>query len=83
MIKNESGDLYIGITENLNNRLNYHNSNKGAEFTKRKSKFKIVFSEQYETLTQARKREIQLKKWSRIKKEFLIEKFSKGLVTKI
>ena len=82
MIKNDFGKLYIGITESLKNRLFYHNSKMGSEFTKGKAKFHLVFSEEYKTLKEARQREIQIKKWSRIKKEFLIDRYKKGLETK-
>lgn len=83
MIKNSSGKLYIGVTENLVNRLHYHNTKQSANFTKYKSKFEIVFNEKYQTLAEARKREIQIKKWRREKKENLIKRFSAGLSTKI
>ena len=83
MIKNSSGKLYIGVTENLNKRLYYHNTKQGANFTKYKSKFEIVFEEKYQTLTEARKREIQIKKWRREKKEILIKRFVSGLPTKL
>jgi predicted GIY-YIG superfamily endonuclease len=33
---------------------------------------KLVYTEEYETLTEARHREMQLHKWSRVKKEKLI-----------
>ncbi len=69
MIKNSSGKLYVGVTEELNKRLYYHNTKQGANFTKYKSKFKMVFYEKYLNLTEARKREIQIKKWRREKKE--------------
>ena len=61
--------LYVGITENPKARLYYHNSKMGAEFTKGKAKFYLVFSEKYNTLNEARKREIQIKKWRRDKKK--------------
>ena len=83
MIKNQYNKLYIGVTENLKNRLYYHNTKQGAQFTKSKSKFSIVFSEEYPILADARKREIQIKKWRRGKKELLIERFRKGLATKL
>ena len=83
MIKNQYDKLYIGITENLKNRLYYHNTKQGAQFTKSKNKFSMVFSEEYPTLADARKREIQIKKWRRDKKELLIERFGKGLPTKL
>lgn len=83
MIKNDFGKLYIGITESLEDRLNYHNSRLGAQFTKGKAKFKLVFTEKYETLAEARHREIQIKKWRRDKKELLIKRYSLNLPTKL
>lgn len=81
--KNYSGKLYIGVTEDLNKRLYYHNTKQGANFTKYKSGFKLVFSEQYQTLAEARKREIQIKKWRREKKDNLIKRFVTGLPTNL
>ena len=83
MIKNRYGDLYIGITDNPERRLKYHNENRGALYTKRESKFEIVFFEKYSYLAEARKREVQIKKWRRDKKEILIQKYKTGLETKI
>ena len=82
MLSNSYGDLYTGITDDPQQRLKYHNSRRGALFTKRDSKFEIVFLEQYPTLAQARKREIQIKKWRREKKELLIGRYQKNLETK-
>jgi putative endonuclease len=82
MLKNPFGDLYIGVTENPDKRLKYHNENRGAQFTKRENKFEIVFLEEYLSFAQARKREIQIKKWRREKKEILIERYRNGLATK-
>jgi putative endonuclease len=67
--------LYIGVTKNPNQRLIYHNQKRGANFTKRKQ-FKVVYLEEHPSLSSARLREIQIKKWSRKKKEILIEKES-------
>ena len=83
MIKNKYDKLYVGVTTNLKDRLYYHNTRQGAQFTKSKSKFSIVFHEQYNTLAEARKREIQIKKWRRDKKELIIERFQNGLPTKL
>ena len=83
IIKNQYGKLYVGITGNLQERLYYHNTKQGAQFTKSKSKFYLVFSEQYVTLVEARKREIQIKKWRRDKKELLIDRFRQVLSTKL
>lgn len=91
MIKNSSNKLYVGVTENPEKRLQTHNSKRGAQYTSTalgtstntSTNFKIVFLEEYENLQQARKREIQIKKWSRSKKEMLIERYKNNLPTKI
>ncbi len=82
MIKNSEGLLYVGVSEDLNKRMHYHNTNQGAEFTKNQNSFHLVFSEGYETLEEARKREVQIKKWRRDKKELLIQRYSERLQTK-
>ena len=83
MIKNDFEKLYVGITEDPKARLYYHNSKMGAEFTKGKAKFRIVFIEEQGNLAEARKREIQIKKWRRDKKEMLIDLHNKGISTKL
>lgn len=90
MLQNSYGDLYVGITDNPQQRLKYHNEKRGALFTKRdpiyseqgRGRFGIVFLEKHATLADVRKREIQIKKWRREKKEMLIERYKKGLPTK-
>ncbi|MEK7565333.1 MAG: GIY-YIG nuclease family protein [Patescibacteria group bacterium] len=82
IIKNNFNKLYIGISENPEKRLKFHNTKSGAIFTK-SGHYKIIFKEEYSNLKEARQREIQIKKWSRKKKEFLIEKYKKNLPTKI
>ena len=82
MIKNSIDQLYIGITEDPSARTLTHNSKQGAKYTKYNPNFKIVFLEKHKSLTEARKREIQIKKWRREKKEVLIGKYQRGLETK-
>lgn len=82
MIQNDLNDLYIGISENPEKRLVTHNQNSGADFTKRSNKFRIVFLEKYNDIKSARTREIQIKKWSRKKKDFLISLYKEGIETK-
>lgn len=83
MIKNKNNKLYIGVSANPEQRLLYHNTKQGAEFTKNNANFSIVFLEEYPTLTKARQREIQIKKWRREKKEILIDRYNKNLPTKL
>lgn len=83
MIKDDRENLYIGVTDNPQRRLFEHNSKRGASYTKTKDLFRIVFLEEHLTLASSRSREIQLKKWRRDKKEFLIQRYQQGLPTKI
>jgi putative endonuclease len=64
--------LYIGVTETLDQRIDTHNTGKGAEWIKAHPNARLVHFEPHATLRSARKREIQIKKWSRAKKEALI-----------
>ena len=83
MIRNKGNKLYIGVTKNPASRIYDHNRKAGSQFTENNPSFGIVFLEKYTDLAQARKREIQIKKWRRDKKDELVRKYSLGLETKI
>jgi putative endonuclease len=68
----KSGNLYIGATTNLDQRCKEHFAGKACRTTKIDPPVALVYSEIYETYTDARKREAQVKRWSRAKKEALI-----------
>ena len=72
ILRTVSNTLYIGVTQNLDQRLSTHNSGKGAEWVKANRDAHLVYCESHTTLGSARKREMQLKNWSRAKKEALI-----------
>jgi len=63
---------YVGITNDLEKRVILHNSGKGSKYLLSKLPVKLVYSEKHINKSEARIREIQLKGWSRIKKEKLI-----------
>jgi putative endonuclease len=67
-----SGALYIGSTVSLTQRLADHTSSKGGRTTRLDPPIAFLRLEHYSTLTAARHREAQLKRWSRAKKEALI-----------
>ncbi len=64
--------LYVGSCNNIEEREKRHNNGEGAQYTKVRRPVKIIYYEAFETLLAARRREIQVKKWSRVKKENLI-----------
>jgi putative endonuclease len=60
--------LYCGITKDLKNREALHNAGKGSSYVRSRGGGKIVYTEKYKTLSQALHREIEVKKWTRVKK---------------
>jgi putative endonuclease len=68
----KSGNLYIGTTTDLDQRCKEHFAGKACRTTKIDPPVALVHSETYETYSGARKREAQVKRWSRAKKEALI-----------
>ena len=72
ILRLKSGQLYIGSTTDLDRRVKAHYSGKACRTTKLDSPFKIVYSESLPTFSDARKREAQIKRWTRAKKEALV-----------
>lgn len=72
--------LYIGVTDNLERRIEEHRTGINPGFTNKYNCHKLVYYEVYSDINQAIDREKQLKKWSRAKKDFLIDKVNKERV---
>jgi len=66
------GTLYSGSTNDLTARAATHNSGRGAKYTAGRRPVRIVYSEEHESRSSAQRREHQLKRWKRVKKEALI-----------
>lgn len=65
---------YVGITTNPKERLDEHNKGEGSRFAVIQGPFTLEYvSEAFEGKSAARKREVQIKKWTREKKEKLIK----------
>ncbi|NOS68182.1 MAG: GIY-YIG nuclease family protein [Candidatus Peribacteraceae bacterium] len=67
------GSLYAGTCLDLKAREAKHNDGTGAKYTRSRSPVKIVYHEKFKTLGQARRREAEIKKWTKSKKEELAE----------
>jgi len=67
--------LYIGVTNHLKRRLEEHSVpiESSGQFTNKYNCKYLIYHEHYNSIETAIKREKQLKKWSRIKKETLIK----------
>ena len=68
-----SGAIYIGASEDLEQRLNDHASGQACRTTQLDPTIAILRIESFPTFCEARTREAQLKRWSRSKKEALIK----------
>lgn len=65
--------LYCGYTKDLKQRELDHNSGKGSKYVHAHGGGKIVHSEEFSTLSEALKREAEVKLWPRSKKLELIK----------
>lgn len=68
--------LYIGVTNNMVRRLEEHQSGAFNGYTKKFQVHKLVYFETFEDVRNAIDREKQLKRWSRVKKNALIERLN-------
>lgn len=64
--------LYVGSTNDIEKRLETHNTGKGAKYTRGRTPVVLRHVEQFATKGEALKREAQLKKLSRAKKQALM-----------
>jgi putative endonuclease len=69
----DRGTLYTGQTNNLEKRMAVHKSGKGAKYLRSFKSFELVYTEEVSTLSQALKREAEIKKWPRQKKLELVK----------
>ena len=61
--------LYVGCTNDLAKRIKQHNESKrGAHYTKIRRPVVLKYSEEYNNLKDARRREREIKGWPRKKK---------------
>ena len=65
--------LYVGITNDLRERLCEHNAGEGVAWTRRRRPVELVFAEKHPDKSSARRREIELKGWRKEKKLALVQ----------
>lgn len=66
------GTYYTGSAKDLNQRLGKHASGRGARYTAGRLPVRLVYSEPFESMSEAQKREWAIKKMTRAGKEALI-----------
>jgi len=77
MVRCRDGSLYVGITNDLEERIREHNWGVKSRFTAKRKPVALVWCEELPTREVARKRERRIKGWGREKKLDLIERFER------
>ncbi len=60
--------LYTGITNDLEQRISKHETGTGAKYTRGRGPFTIVYTEKCKDRSEASKRELEIKSYSKEKK---------------
>jgi len=69
----KDGSFYIGSTNDIEARFKDHVEGRGARYTKSHKPLKIIYKEEFATKSKALKREAEIKKWPKRRKEKLIQ----------
>lgn len=64
----EDGSLYTGYSNHVEQRFSDHKNGKGGHYTSSHKPVKLIYQEQFNTQSEALKREKQIKSWNRKKK---------------
>ena len=73
ILKCSDNSFYTGSTDDLARRMTEHTTNHGGNYTRSKGPVVLAYHEEYDSEFEARKRELQIKGWSRKKKQALID----------
>jgi putative endonuclease len=73
ILKCSDDSFYVGQTSDLEKRIETHNAGNGPKYTSVRRPVSLLYFESYNSQNEAVKREKQLKKWSRAKKQALID----------
>jgi putative endonuclease len=67
------GTYYTGSTQDIERRLYEHQNGLGANYTRKRLPVRLVFCQEFSSISDAFYREQQIKNWSQEKKRALIE----------
>ncbi len=73
IVRCTDGSLYTGYARDPKARTRAHNSGRGARYTSGRRPVRLVYSEAFETLSEALRREYELKQWTRAEKQDLVK----------
>ncbi len=73
ILSNKSRTIYVGVTNDLESRVASHKAGIGSEFTNKYRINRLVYFEDFASVTEAIAREKEIKTWIRCRKLALIE----------
>ena len=74
IVRCSDGTLYTGYARDPEARVKVHNAGRGARYTSGRRPVRLVYAESFESVGDALRREMSLKRWSRAEKEILISR---------
>jgi predicted GIY-YIG superfamily endonuclease len=72
IVRCADGSLYTGCARDPKQRVDVHNAGRGARYTSGRLPVRLVYSERCASQGDALRREYEVKRWTRRKKEALI-----------
>ena len=81
IVRCSDNTLYAGVTKDIGRRVAEHNTNDklGARYTQSRRPVTLVYEEGSESRSQASKRELEIKRLTKKRKEFLIAEYTRSL----
>jgi len=74
LLRCTDNSLYCGQTKDLQRRVKEHNDDDSkSKYTRARRPVKLVYFEKYSALQKVMRREIQIKRWTKAKKEALVK----------
>jgi predicted GIY-YIG superfamily endonuclease len=72
IVRCKDGTFYTGYTNDLEQRLEKHNTGQGAKYTRGRGPVKLVYKRRFKSYNQALKAEWEIKSFTRQEKEALL-----------
>jgi len=73
LIRLSDNSLYCGVTNDLERRLEEHRNGRGSKYVKGRLPLELEYVEKHENRKKALRREVEIKKWNKEKKESLVK----------
>jgi len=72
LVRCSDGSIYTGISKTVTKRIATHNAGKGATYTAQRRPVSLLYQESHPDQGSALRREAQIKKWRKGRKEALV-----------